>query len=152
MEQDSQIQTYDLAGLVIGCAMEVHQELSHGFCESVYHNALMVELSAKGFEVQSEHKIKVYYKGHAVGDFSADILVNNSLTLELKATRALNDAHEVQLVNYLTATKQKVYSSIWEQTASNLKRNLRTTNQRDPLWFVTLTPNQHNFVNFVNSV
>jgi len=106
MEQDSQKQTYDLAGLVIGCAMEVHRELGHGFCESVYQNALMVELSAKGFEVQSEHKIKVYYKGHAVGDFSADILVNNSLILELKATRTLNDAHEVQLVNYLTATNQ----------------------------------------------
>ena len=106
MEQDTQKQTYDLAGLVIGCAMEVHRELGHGFCESVYHNALMVELSAKGFEVQSEHKIKVYYKGHSIGDFSADILVNNSLILELKATRALSDAHEVQLVNYLTATNQ----------------------------------------------
>ena len=106
MEQNSQKQIYDLAGQVIGCAMEVHRELGHGFCESVYHKALMIELEAMDFEVQSEHKIKVFYKDHTVGDFSADLFVNNTLILELKATRALDDTHEVQLVNYLTATNQ----------------------------------------------
>ncbi len=106
MEKDSPKQEYDLAGQVIGCAMEVHRELGCGFCESVYHKALKIELEAKGFVVLSEHKIKVFYKGHTVGDFSADLMVNNTLILELKSTRALDVTHEVQLVNYLTATNQ----------------------------------------------
>lgn len=106
MKPDSHEHNYDLAGQVIGCAMEVHRELGHGFCESVYHNALAFELTSKGFEVLSEHKIKVFYKNHIVGDFSADLFVNQSLIVELKAVSAVNEAHEVQLVNYLNATNQ----------------------------------------------
>lgn len=97
---------YDLAGQIIGCAMEVHRELGHGFCESVYHKALIVELSSKGFEVSSEHIIKVFYKSNIVGEFSADLFVNNSVIVELKAASSIHKAHEVPLVNYLNATNQ----------------------------------------------
>jgi len=95
---------YDLAGQVIGCAMEVHRQLGYGFNEKVYKNALAIELKEKGFEIEVEKKIKVYYKATVVGDFAADIMVENELILELKAVKSLNPAHEAQLVNYLKAT------------------------------------------------
>ena len=77
--------TYDLAGQVIGADMEVHRELGYGFNENVYKNSLTVELRKQGFECEVEKKIKVYYKGVIVGDFSADIIVKKILILELKA-------------------------------------------------------------------
>ncbi|MFK7909432.1 MAG: GxxExxY protein [Akkermansiaceae bacterium] len=95
---------YDLTGQVIGCAMVVHRKLSHGFNENVYKNSLAIELRKKGFGCVVEKKIKVFYKGFVVGDFSADIVVNDVLIIELKAVTNLLPAHEAQLVNYLTAT------------------------------------------------
>lgn len=95
---------YDLAGQVIGCAMEVHSELGHGLSESVYQKSLAIELAANGFDVISEKMIKVFYKGHDVGHFSADLLVNQSLIIELKAVQHILQEHEAQLVNYLSAT------------------------------------------------
>jgi len=102
MNQDTQ--QYDLPGQVIGLAMEVHRELGHGFNEIVYQNSLALELRNNGFNVEIEKKIKVYYKGHEVGDFATDIMVNEILILELKAVQNIIEAHETQLVNYLTAT------------------------------------------------
>jgi GxxExxY protein len=96
---------YDLAGKVIGCAMEVHSELGHGLNESVYQKSLAIELSTNGFEVIVEKKIRVYYKGHDVGFFSADLFVNEVLIIELKAVQIILPEHEAQLVNYLSATK-----------------------------------------------
>lgn len=107
MNIESTTQKYDLAGQIIGCAMEVHRELGHGFTEQVYKNSLVIELQAKGFTVEIEKQIKVYYKGHIVGNFAADLYVNETLILELKALRTLAPEHEVQLVNYLTATGTK---------------------------------------------
>lgn len=92
------------ANEVIGCAMEVHSELGHGLNESVYQKSLAIELATKGFQVIVEKKIKVFYKGNDVGHFSADILVNQSLIIELKAVQHILDQHEAQLVNYLAAT------------------------------------------------
>jgi len=100
-------QTYDLAGKVIGCAMRVHQILGHGFCESVYQNALIQELRLSNIPAESEQKIRVLYKNIVVGDFLADLIVDQTLIIELKAVRTLSDAHEVQLVNYLTSTRIK---------------------------------------------
>lgn len=97
-------QGYDLAGQVIGCAMKVHGALGSGFLESVYRNALAVELRNRGFAVTAEHGISVYYNGETVGTFVADLLVNGVLIVELKAVQALAKVHEVQLVNYLTDT------------------------------------------------
>ncbi len=104
MNDNNTSQEYDLAGQIIGCAMEVHREMGSGFCEAVYQNSLTVELESKGFIVELEKKIKVYYKGSIVGNFSADLFVNESIILELKSIRTLAPEHEVQLVNYLTAT------------------------------------------------
>ena len=98
---------YDLAGKVIGCAMRVHRELGAGFSERVYKNSLIIELAEAGFQFEVEKKIEVYYRGKIVGDFTADIIVHEDaeLILELKAVQNLVSAHEVQLVNYLTATR-----------------------------------------------
>ena len=89
---------------IIGAAMAVHRHFGPGYLEEVYKNALMVELEAAGLRAEKEVPIAVTYKGVQVGDYRADIVVENRLILELKAVVALNAAHEAQLVNYLTAT------------------------------------------------
>lgn len=85
-------------------AFEVRRNLAPGYLESVYQNALLVELQLRGLRAQKEVGIAVDYKGVAVGEFRADILVENSVIIELKAVRELNPIHEMQLVNYLVAT------------------------------------------------
>lgn len=89
---------------IIGCAMKVHGTLGTGFLESVYQNALALELRKAGMKVECEKRIQVTYNGVVVGDFVADMLVNDHVLIENKAVQVLATAHEVQLVNYLTAT------------------------------------------------
>jgi len=93
-----------LTETIIGCAMKVHSALGPGFLESVYQRALLHELQKTGMKVECEKLITVYYDGVLVGDFSADVLVDGKVMLELKANQTLVPANEVQLVNYLTAT------------------------------------------------
>jgi GxxExxY protein len=89
---------------IIGAAMRVHTALGPGFLESVYKNALSYELTLRQLTVQIERRIEVRYEGIDVGEFVADLVVNDLVILEIKAVRTLALAHEVQLVNYLTAT------------------------------------------------
>jgi GxxExxY protein len=93
-----------LTETIIGCAMKVHRTLGPGFLESVYHKALAHELRKAGLRVECQKAIEVRYDGVVVGDFAADMLVEGILMVEIKAVQALAPAHEVQLVNYLTAT------------------------------------------------
>jgi len=95
---------YDLSGQVIGAAMKVHSALGLGFLESVYQSALIWELQKLGLRVDAQRPVTVNYDGQVVGFFTADLLVNDSLIIELKANQLLAKAHEVQLVNYLVAT------------------------------------------------
>jgi GxxExxY protein len=94
----------DLTQTIIGCAMAVHSTLGPGFLESVYQNALAFELRKAGLEVECEKSIRVMYDGVSVGEFCADMLVQSCVLIENKAVRAITLSHEVQLVNYLTAT------------------------------------------------
>ena len=89
---------------IIGCAMRVHSVLGPGFLESVYRRALRYELVKAGFHVAEEVSIAVQYDGINAGEFSADLMVEDKVMLELKANQSLAVANEVQLVNYLTAT------------------------------------------------
>ena len=89
---------------IIGCAMRIHQSLGPGYLESVYQNALLIELKKAAIEAVKNHRIPVYYEGEQVGDFVADVIVDNCVILELKATQEIHDAHEAQLVNYLQST------------------------------------------------
>jgi GxxExxY protein len=94
----------DLTGKIIGCAMTVHRGLGPGFLESVYQRALCHELLKAGLPFECEKPVIVKYDGVEVGVFSADLLVDGVVLVENKAHRAIAPAHEVQLVNYLTAT------------------------------------------------
>ena len=95
---------YDLAGRVIGAAMEVHRCLGPGFVESVYENALLVELAASKIIAERQKPIEVKYKEQCIGNFVADLVADQKLIIELKAVQSILPIHEVQLVNYLTAT------------------------------------------------
>ena len=94
----------ELTGKIIGCAMKIHRALGSGFLESVYQNALVHELKKAGLEVACEIPLRVVYDGVVVGEFAADMLVAGKVIAENKAVQKLCTAHEVQLVNYLTAT------------------------------------------------
>lgn len=94
----------ELTEKIIGCAFKVQSTLGPGFFESVYKKALMHELQKIQLKAESEKPILVRYDGVVVGDFSADLLVEDKVMLELKANLALTPANEVQLVNYLNAT------------------------------------------------
>jgi len=98
----------ELTGKIIGCAMKVHRALRCGFLESVYQNALAYELQRAGLRAECEVPIKVFYDGVDVGEFYADILVEKQVIVENKSVEQLGPAHEVQLVNYLTATEYEV--------------------------------------------
>ena len=89
---------------VIDCAYKVRHELMNGYLESVYENALMLELRNCGINAKNQVPLKVLYKGVVVGEYRIDILVENCLIVEIKAVSDINSAHEAQLVNYLTAT------------------------------------------------
>ncbi len=93
---------------VIGCAYSVHNLLGPGFLEKVYENALRIELEKAGLSVEQQIPITVHYDGHIVGEFAADLLVEENLIVELKAVQTLSKQHEVQLVNYLAATDKDV--------------------------------------------
>ncbi len=94
----------DLTEVIIGCAMTVHGTLGAGFLESVYQNAFAHELRKAGLHVEVEKPIKVTYDGVVVGEFYADMLVESKILIENKAVQAMSIVHEVQTVNYLTAT------------------------------------------------
>ncbi|MBI1824769.1 MAG: GxxExxY protein [Planctomycetes bacterium] len=89
---------------IIGLAMKVRGVLGPGFMESVYRRALLIELRKAGLHAEEEKQISVFYEGAPVGDFAADILVEDKVILELKAVEAIGKVHEVQTVDYLTAT------------------------------------------------
>ena len=102
------MQDEDLTHRIIGCAMQVHRTLGPGFLESVYQHALAHEVHKAGLKVECEKKIKVFYDDVIVGDFCADMLVQDIIMIENKAVQKLSPAHEAQLVNYLTATRTEI--------------------------------------------
>jgi len=104
----STMEAEDITQRIIGSAFRVFNTLGFGFLESVYQKALSIELSKQSFNHETESPLKVYYNGQVVGDFYVDLFVEDQIIVELKSVRVLNKAHEVQLVNYLTATQKNV--------------------------------------------
>jgi GxxExxY protein len=98
----------EITGQIIGAAFEVYNLLGYGFLEKVYENALIRELQLRGLHATDQYPIKVIYKDVEVGDYSADILVEDKVIVELKTGEAFNPVHEAQLLNYLKATGIKV--------------------------------------------
>lgn len=89
---------------IIGCAFTVHKKLGSGFLEKVYENALAIELKKNGLKAEQQYPIPVKYDEYLVGDYYADILVENEIVVEIKAVENLNKKHEAQVVNYLNGT------------------------------------------------
>lgn len=104
MESSSHTDIDELIAMVISLSKNIRRQLGPGYLESVYKNAMVVELRKNHLFYAIEQPIRVLYDGVVVGDFKADIVVENRLILELKAIQSLSVAHEVQLVNYLTST------------------------------------------------
>ncbi len=95
---------HDITEKIIGDAYKVHNTFGSGFLEKVYQNSLAIELHSLGLLFDMEKPIKVHYNGKVVGDYIADIIVDDKIILEIKAIKELSTIHEVQLVNYLKAT------------------------------------------------
>ena len=102
------MQYKELSENIIGCAYKVYNQMGYGFLESVYEKCLLIELGKAGLKAESQKPITVYYNGEVVGEFFADILVEDAIILELKSIRRIVTAHEVQLVNYLVSTGKEV--------------------------------------------
>ncbi len=98
----------ELTELVIGCALTVSNSLGCGFLEKVYENALAHELRKHGLEVQQQKPIEVVYDGVEVGVYVADLIVNDLLILELKAAKAIDNAHVAQCINFLRACGKNI--------------------------------------------
>jgi len=102
------MQHKEMTEKIIGCAYRVYNKMGFGFLESVYENCLMIELGKVDLKADQQKEIKVYYESEEVGVFTADIIVENTVIVELKSIKRLIQAHEVQLVNYLVATNKPV--------------------------------------------
>ena len=98
----------ELSYKVIGLAMEVHRRLGYGFLEKVYENSLMVLLNRDGIPAIQQAPINVRFDGEIVGNYIADILVDDKIILELKCVEAIANIHRAQVLNYLKATEKKL--------------------------------------------
>lgn len=98
----------DITDSILKTFYDVYNELGYGFLEKVYHNALYIELKNKGLNVVSQKQIDVFYKGLKVGEYYADLIVENKVILELKAAEYVVEEFEIQLINYLRGTDCEV--------------------------------------------
>ena len=99
---------HELTEKIIGVFFDVYNELGHGFLESVYEEALALALVQGGIAIQRQVPVSVWFRTRQVGDFRADLIADGRVLLELKAARAIDLAHEKQLLNYLRATDIEV--------------------------------------------
>lgn len=121
----------ELTGKIIGAFYQVYNDLGYGFLEKVYENALAHKLRQAGLTVQQQHPIRVYYEGLIVGDFYADMLIDERVILELKTAEAIAPAFQAQLINYLKATPIELGLLLNFGPKPEFKRQL-LTNDRKP--------------------
>jgi len=98
----------DITEMIIKAYYKVYNTLGFGFLEKVYENAMFIELRTIGLFVEKQRRVKVYYENQEVGDYFADLIVDEKVIVELKASEALCEDHEYQLINYLKATEIEV--------------------------------------------
>ena len=103
-----QILYQNITSQIISCFYKVYNTLGFGFLEKVYENALKIELEKAGLKVQKQRAIDVNYEGQLVGEYFADLIVEDKIILELKAVESLIQEHEYQLINYLKATEIEI--------------------------------------------
>ena len=102
------MQYEDLTKKIIACCFQVSNELGVGFIESVYEKALMIVFFEKGISAKNQHPLKVEFHGHHIGEFFADIVIEDKIIIELKAVKAIATEHQAQLLNYLKVTGMPV--------------------------------------------
>ncbi len=116
--------------LIIKCFYEVYNTLGYGFLEKVYEKALIKELQTNKFFCEEQKKIEVFYKGKNVGEYYADILIDNEIILELKAAESLCEEHEYQLINYLKATNIELGLLLNFGKKPEIKRKIFTNDRK----------------------
>ena len=124
----------DLTEKIIGAFYAVYSTLGYGFLEKVYEQALIIELQKRGLNGQTQVPIHVYYDGQLVGEYFADIIVNELVILEIKAAKSLANEHEAQLLNYLKATPYEVGLLLNFGPKPETKRRSFDNNRKE--WFV----------------
>ena len=124
---------------IIGCVHDVSNVLGAGFLEKVYENAMVLELRKLGLDVVPQAAIRVYYDGQRVGEYNADLLVAELVIVELKATRALTQDHEAQLLNYLKATSYEVGLLLNFGPKSQMKRKVYDNERKGNLLWTRST-------------
>ena len=108
MAKDSSMAFRDLTYAINGAVYEVHNVLGGGFLEKVYENALLIELKKIGVNAKAQIPVSIYYKGDIVGEYIADLVVEDKIILELKTVDDLTSVHQAQLINYLKASDKKL--------------------------------------------
>jgi len=98
----------EITHIIIGAAYQVFNQLGFGFLESVYHNAMVIELAKNDLLVESEKPLQVFYDEQVVGDFNVDLFVENAVVIELKSVQNLAKGHEVQVVNYFNGLRKEI--------------------------------------------
>lgn len=120
----------EITDKIIKAFYNVYNQLGYGFLEKVYEQAMMIELPKHGLACLSQFPIKVFYDSKNVGEYFADIMVNNSVIVELKAAEALCEEHEAQLINYLKATDIEVGLLLNFGKEPKVKRKVFTNNKK----------------------
>ena len=121
----------ELSYKIIGCAFTVYKQLGFGFLESVYRKAMVIELSKSHLKVEEEKTLQVYYDGIVVGNFLADLFVEDTVVVELKSVQNTVEGHEVQLVNYLNGLKKEIGLLInFGPSGVQVKRKFRTSAEK----------------------
>jgi len=95
----------ELCDKIIGCAIAVHKEMGSGYLEKLYEKALLIELEDQGLKAEAQYPVKVHYRGHLIGEYYMDIVVEDKVILELKTVPSIQSVHESQLLNYLNASQ-----------------------------------------------
>ena len=114
----------EITSKIIQAFYKVYNTLGYGFLEKVYENAMRIEISKSGSHVEQQKNIKVFYESEQVGDYYADLLVENLIIVELKAAETICDEHETQLLNYLKATDIEVGLLINFGKKAEIKRKI----------------------------
>lgn len=112
----------------------VYPQLGYGFLEKVYENAMVIALASLGLKVEQQVEIPVYFQGQVVGEYFADLLVDNVVIVELKAASRLLPEHEAQLLNYLRATPYEVGLLLNFGPKPDFKRKAYENHRKSPTW------------------
>ena len=120
----------EITSKILQAYYKVYNTLGYGFLETVYEKAMLIELRKMDFFVERQKRVKVFYEGFEVGDYFADLIVNECVIIELKAGEQLHPDHECQLINYLKATEIEVGLLLNFGKTPEFKRKIFTNNNK----------------------